>query len=159
MNSDMVDILMVEDNEYEAKLAIHSLKKHNMSNNLVHLKNGQQAADFIFATGGYSDRDISVQPKIILLDINLPRVNGFDILRMIKNDERTKSIPVVILTSSGDSRDIAEGYSLGANSYMVKPVEFESFSKTINELGLYWTMLNQPASSIPITLWQSIAQA
>ena len=159
MTNEMIDILLIEDNEYEAKLTIHNFKKHNLANHLVHLKNGALAADFIFATGDYRDRDMSIQPKIILLDINLPLISGMEILQMIKNDERTKNIPVVILTSSRDSQDISQGYTLGANSYIVKPVEYKAFSKTITELGLYWTILTQYASHIPVTLWQSIGEA
>ena len=156
MNNDRVDILFVEDNEYEAKLAIHSLKKHNLSNNLLHLKDGQQAIDYIFGSGPYADRDLSQTPKLILLDINLPKVNGMEILTMIKTDERTKLIPVVILTSSCESSDVTTGYALGANSYIVKPVEYECFNKTVIDLGIYWSVYNVQVPSAIQPLCPSI---
>ena len=143
MNYERIDILLIEDNEYEARLAIHSLKKHNLTNHLVHIKDGAVATDFIFGTGAYAGRDINMHPKVILLDINLPKVNGLEILRMIKSDKRTKSIPVVMLTSSRESRDVAEGYALGANSYIVKPLDFDSFSRVMTELGIYWAITNE----------------
>jgi two-component system response regulator len=160
MNNERIDILLIEDNEHEAKLAIHNLKKHNLAHHLTHIKDGELAADFIFATGKYADRNISNKPKVILLDINLPKINGLEILRMIRTDERTRTIPVVILTSSRETSDVAKGYELGSNSYMVKPIEFEAFSSTITELGLYWTLFNEPVPPhIPPSLWQSIAEA
>jgi two-component system response regulator len=143
MDNKKIDILLVEDNEYEARLALLSLKKHSLAGNLLHIKDGEYAADFIFGTGQYHGRNISNRPGVILLDINLPKLNGLEILRMIKSDERTKTIPVVLLTSSRESRDVEEGYALGANSYIVKPVEYESFNNTMKQLGLYWTVLNQ----------------
>ncbi len=159
MHNEKVDILLIEGNDYEAKLALHNLKKHNLTNNLLHLRDGEQAADYIFATGEYEGRDISNRPKVVLLDINLPKMNGMEILKKIKSDERTRTIPVVILTSSRENRDVAEGYALGANSYIVKPIEFGSFSETITSLGLYWAIMNQEAPYIPNNLWQSISEA
>jgi CheY-like chemotaxis protein len=156
MNAKKVDILFVEDNHYEAKLAIHNLKKHNMAENLLHLNDGELAVDYLFGTGSYAGRDVSNKPKVILLDINLPKVNGMDILSMVKKDPRTSSIPVVILTASRVSDDINTGYALGANSYIVKPVDFESFSRTVSDLGLYWSMLNQTTPHIHDSLWMSI---
>lgn len=149
MNNERIDILLIEDNEYEARLAIHSLKKHNLTNHLVHIKDGELAADFIFANGAYEDRDINNSPKVILLDINLPKLSGLDILRMIKSDPRTRSIPVVILTSSKESKDVSEGYALGANSYIVKPLDFDSFSRTMTDLGLYWAIMNEWVPFLP----------
>jgi len=145
MDNEKVDILLIEDNEYEAKLAIYNLKAHNLSDYLVHINDGALAADFIFAKGVYARRNIQNRPKVILLDINLPKLNGLEILQMIKSDKRTKTIPVVMLTSSRESRDVKKGYALGANSYIVKPIEFESFSRTIRDMGIYWTTLNEPA--------------
>ena len=156
MNTEKVDILFVEDNHYEAKLAIHNLKKHGLAKHLLHLNDVEKAVDFLFGTGEYAGRDQSYKPKVILLDINLPKVNGMDILSMVKSDPRTSSIPVVILTSSRDSADIRRGYALGANSYIVKPVDFESFSRTVSDLGLYWSMINQPSPLIHDSLWMSI---
>lgn len=145
MNPNSVDILLVEDNGDDAELAIRELKKHNMANNLVHLSDGEQALDFIFATGKYSDsRVIEHPPKLILLDIQMPKVNGMQVLEKIKSDPRTKAIPVVILTSSKEDPDIHKCYALGANSYIVKPVNFEGFAQAIKHLGFYWLLLNQP---------------
>ncbi len=144
MNPNTVEILLVEDNNSDAQLAIRELKKHNMANKLVHVKNGAEALDFIFATGQYaSSRQINHTPKVILLDIQMPKVNGIEVLEKIKSDPRTKSIPVVILTSSKENPDIRKCYALGANSYIVKPVNFESFAESIKSLGFYWLLLNQ----------------
>jgi two-component system, response regulator len=142
-----VEILLVEDNITDAELTIRELKKHNMANNLVHVKNGEEALDFIFATGAYAGiRDISRPPKVVLLDIQMPKVNGIEVLEKIKSDPRTKATPVVILTSSKENPDIQKCYGLGANSYIVKPVNFESFAQSIKNLGFYWLLLNQPPS-------------
>jgi two-component system, response regulator len=144
MNQNSVEILLVEDNNADAQLAIRELKKHNMANNLVHVKNGAEALDFIFATGKYAaTREINYTPKVILLDIQMPKVNGLEVLEKIKSDPRTKTIPVVILTSSKESPDIQKCYRLGANSYIVKPVNFEAFADAIRNLGFYWLLLNQ----------------
>ncbi|MEI9806444.1 MAG: response regulator [Bacteroidota bacterium] len=145
MNPNSVEILLVEDNITDAELTIRELKKHNMANNLVHVKNGEEALDFIFAKGKFDNtRNISYPPKVILLDIQMPKVNGMEVLQAIKTDPRTRSIPVVILTSSKESPDIQKCYDLGANSYIVKPVNFESFAQAIKNLGFYWLLLNQP---------------
>ena len=145
MNPNSVEILLVEDNITDAELTIRELKKHNMANNLVHVKNGEEALDFIFATGKYAGtREIEYIPKVILLDIQMPKVNGLEVLQKIKADPKTRSIPVVILTSSKESPDIQKSYDLGANSYIVKPVNFEGFAQSIKNLGFYWLLLNQP---------------
>jgi two-component system, response regulator len=143
MKQHQIEILLIEDNPDEAELAIRSLKKNNLANNLVHIDDGAEAIDYIFCRGKYSEKDISIVPKVILLDLKLPKVGGLEILRQVKNDSRTKTIPVVILTSSKEDSDLIEGYSLGVNSYIVKPVNFESFAKAIAELGFYWIILNQ----------------
>lgn len=156
MNTQKVDILFVEDNHYEARLAIHNLKKYGLAKNLLHLNDGEKAIDYLFGTGEYAGRDLSFKPKVILLDINLPKINGMDILSKVKSDPRTSAIPVVILTSSRHSEDVKTGYALGANSYIVKPVDFESFSRTVSDLGLYWSMINQPSPLIHDSLWMSI---
>jgi two-component system response regulator len=144
MNPNSVEILLVEDNTTDAELAIRELKKHNMANNLIHVKNGKEALDFLFATGKYiSTRDIQYPPKVILLDIQMPKVNGIEVLKKIKAEPRTRTIPVVILTSSKESPDIQKCYELGANSYIVKPVNFESFAQAIKNMGFYWLLLNQ----------------
>lgn len=140
-----VDLLLVEDNINDAELAIRQLKKNNMANNLFHVKDGEEALEFIFATGRFSDTGSSInQPKIILLDIQMPKISGIEVLQKVKSDPRTKSIPVVILTSSKEDPDIQKCYALGANSYIVKPVNFESFAEAIKNLGFYWLLLNQP---------------
>ena len=138
-----VEILLVEDNPNDAELTIRALKKHNLANNLVHVKDGAEALEFIFAEGAFSGRRVENGPKLILLDLKLPRVDGLEVLRKVKADERTKSLPVVVLTSSKEERDIVESYRLGVNSYIVKPVEFESFVKAVSGLGLYWMLLNK----------------
>ncbi|MCK9351702.1 MAG: response regulator [Candidatus Pacebacteria bacterium] len=139
-----VEILLVEDDSNDAELTIRALTKHNLANNLLWVKDGEEALDFIFCTGEYSARNIHYPPKVILLDLKLPKVNGIEILRKIKTDEQTKTIPVVVLTSSKENRDLDVCYSLGANSYIVKPVEFEKFVAAVSETGLYWLLLNEP---------------
>ena len=145
MNLNSVDLLFVEDNINDAELAIRELKKHHLANNLFHVNNGEEALDFIFATGLFANtRSSDNPPKLILLDIKMPKVNGIEVLQKIKSDERTKTIPVVILTSSKEDPDIKACYKLGANSYIVKPVNFEGFAGAIKNLGFYWLLLNQP---------------
>ena len=145
MDYNLIDVLLVEDNIDDAELAIRELKKHKVGNNLLHLKDGEEALDFIFATGKFTGvKNIQYLPKVILLDIQMPKVNGMEVLAKIKADERTKAIPVVILTSSNQSPDIKKCYNLGVNSYIVKPVDFENYSRTIKELGLYWLLSNRP---------------
>jgi CheY-like chemotaxis protein len=147
MNHNSVEVLLVEDNTSDAELTIRELKKHNMANNLVHVKNGEEALDFIFATGKYAGtREVQYSPKVVLLDIQMPKVNGIEVLQKIRNDPRTKATPVVILTSSKEDPDIQRCYSLGANSYIVKPVNFEGFAQAIKNLGFYWLLMNQPPS-------------
>ena len=139
-----VEILLVEDNPNDEELTLRALKKHNITNRVHVVKDGAEALEYIFATGAYADRDINHHPKVILLDLKLPKVDGLEVLRQIKSNERTKVIPVVVLTSSKEERDLVESYKLGANSYITKPVDFESFVKAVSELGLYWLLLNQP---------------
>lgn len=144
-----IDILLVEDNENDAELTIRALKRNNLINGLVHLKDGEQALNFIFAEGEYADRSPEEKPRVVVLDINMPRVSGIEVLQRLKADERTKYIPVVILTSSKEDPDIKTCYSLGVNSYVVKPVEFEEFVKAISTLGLFWMIVNQPPRISP----------
>lgn len=139
-----VEILLVEDKPTDAELTIRALKKKHLTNKIHWVKDGAEALDYIFCTGAYSDREISIIPKLVLLDLKLPKVNGIEVLREIKSNERTKHIPVVVLTSSKEERDVIDSYKLGVNSYIVKPVEFDSFFKSVEELGLYWMLLNQP---------------
>ena len=145
MNHNSVEILLVEDNIDDAELAIRELKKHNLANNLFHVTDGEEALEFIFATGRYNGvRKVSSLPRIILLDIQMPKVNGMEVLAKMKGDERTRLTPVVILTSSKEDPDIKRCYDLGANSYIVKPVNFEGFAEAIKRLGFYWLLINQP---------------
>lgn len=139
-----VDILLVEDSQNDAELAIRELRKHNMANNLFHVKDGEEAIEFIFGTGRYADvRQVSHPPKLVLLDIQMPRMNGIEVLQKIKSDERLRSTPVVMLTSSSQDPDIKKCYDYGVNSYIVKPVNFEGFATSIRNLGFYWLLLNQ----------------
>ena len=133
-----IDILLVEDNESDAEMTVFALSQNNMANNLFHVKDGAEALDFIFAEGNYAEWQKSSKPKVILLDLKLPKV-----LQKIRSDKRTKNIPVVVLTSSKEDPDIQKCYDLGVNSYVVKPVEFDSFQKAISALGLYWMIVNQ----------------
>ncbi|NWF52062.1 MAG: response regulator [Nitrospirae bacterium] len=139
-----VEILLVEDNPNDAELAIRALKKHNLANNVHIAKDGVEALDFIFRRGKYADRDINDKPKVVLLDLKLPKIDGLEVLKKIKSDEITKTIPVVVLTSSTEERDIIESYQLGVNSYIVKPIDFDKFVDAVSELGLYWILLNHP---------------
>ncbi len=144
--SDMhaIDVLLVEDNQQDAELTIRSLKKHKLANNISVVEDGAEALDFIFCRGKYSKRDINHPPKVIFLDLKLPLVSGLEVLREIKQDARTKSVPVVVVTSSREDPDVKAAYELGANSYVVKPVDFEAFTEAIGSLGLYWLLINQP---------------
>lgn len=141
--NDEVEILLVEDTAADAELTIRALKKNCLVNNLVWVKDGAEALDFLFATGAYADRDRTHQPKVVLLDLRLPRISGVEVLRRLKSDERTRTIPVVVLTSSKEDVDVEECYRLGVNSYITKPVSFDEFVKVVGELGLYWLLLNK----------------
>ncbi|MDO8991065.1 MAG: response regulator [Sideroxyarcus sp.] len=148
MNNELkeVEILLVEDNPTDAELCIRTLKSNSLANKLFWVKDGAEALDFLFASGAYADRNVTITPKVILLDLRLPKVDGKEVLRRIKADERTRAIPVVVLTSSKEDRDVAESYQLGVNSYISKPVGFEEFTRTVKELGLYWLLINRPPS-------------
>ena len=145
MRNAEVEILLVEDNMGDAELTIRAFKKDHLSNKIVHLENGADALDYLFAEGIYSYRNVNDVPNVILLDLNMPLVNGIEVLEKIKADERTRKIPVIVLTSSREDPDIEKCYSLGVNSYVVKPVEFDKFVKAVGDLGLYWVLLNQPS--------------
>jgi two-component system response regulator len=142
-NLNAVEILLVEDNPQDAELTIRALKKHKISNQIFVLEDGVEALDFIFCRGKYAQRDISNHPKVVLLDLKLPKVNGLEVLRAIKADERTHKIPIVIVTSSRQDPDIETAYENGANSYVVKPVDFDVFVEAMSNLGLYWLLVNQ----------------
>jgi CheY-like chemotaxis protein len=148
MTSKQVEIVLIEDNPHDAELALRALKTYNLANDLIWLKDGVEALDFIFAQGQYSDRSIEDVPKVVLLDLNLPRINGLEVLEKVKSDVRTKGIPVVVLTSSSEERDIVTSYNFGVNSYILKPVDFDKFINAIREIGFYWLLLNKPAQEI-----------
>jgi two-component system response regulator len=139
-----VEILLVEDNPRDAELTIRALKKKNLANSLYHVEDGVEALDFLFARGRYSDRDINNAPKVVLLDLKLPRVDGLEVLTAIKADERTNSIPVVVVTSSTEDPDVKKAYQLGANSYVIKPIQFDAFMEAMVKVGIYWLMVNHP---------------
>ncbi len=139
-----VEVLLVEDNIHDAEMTIRALKKVNLANNLFHVKDGEEALNFIFAQGKFAGRETSHLPKVILLDIKMPKVDGIEVLRQLKSRDESKLIPVVIMTSSKEEQDIINSYQLGVNSYVVKPVDFEGFAKAVSQLGLYWLLTNQP---------------
>lgn len=139
-----VEILLVEDNENDAELTLRALKKRNLANRIRWVKDGAAALDYFFGPDPAAALTVLQQPKLVLLDLKLPKVDGLEVLRRLKADERTKAIPVVVMTSSNQEPDIAQCYQLGANSYIVKPVEFDGFSETVAQLGMYWLLLNQP---------------
>jgi len=138
------EILLVEDNRDDAEMTIRALRKNNLANKLLHLTNGAEALEFLFAEGKYAGRAIENTPKVILLDVKMPKINGIEVLKRLKSDARTKKIPVVMLTSSKEDPDIQTCYELGVNGYVVKPVEFDAFYKAISDLGLFWLIVNQP---------------
>lgn len=137
-------ILLVEDNPDDVELTLRSLRKNNISNEIVVARDGAEALEYLFATGAYADHDTSVMPAVILLDLKLPKVDGLEVLRRLRADERTKLLSIVIVTSSKEEKDLINGYSLGANSYVRKPVDFVQFSEAVKQLGLYWLLLNEP---------------
>ena len=143
MKNTEVEVLLVEDNPEDAELTIRALKKNNMANKIHHVKDGDEALNFLFAQGDYSYRKIENAPKVILLDLKMPKVNGIEVLKVLKVDARTNKIPIVILTSSKENPDIQECYQLGINGYVVKPVNFDDFSKAVANVGLFWLLTNQ----------------
>ena len=143
MNDKTVEILLIEDNPTDERLALHAFKKHNLADKVQVVRDGAEALEFIFGTDGQPSRNLQNGPRVILLDLKLPKIDGLQVLRQIKSDTRTKAIPVVILTSSREERDMIDGYQLGVNSYIQKPVDFGQFREIIKRLGLYWLVVNQ----------------
>ena len=140
-----VEILLVEDNPHDLELTLRALRKNHLANSITSVSDGEAALDFLFARGKYADRDVHSGPRVVFLDLKLPKIDGIEVLRKVKSDERTRKIPVVVVTSSAEERDRVESYQLGVNSYVVKPIEFDSFMKTITELGFYWMAVNKSA--------------
>jgi two-component system response regulator len=147
MNDKSIEILLVEDNASDEMLALHAFKKHNLANKVHVVRDGAEALEYVFCTGAYAERHFE-NPRVILLDKKLPLVDGMEVLRQIRSDPRTRLVPVVMLTSSAEDRDIIESYQLGVNSYIVKPVDFEQFSETARQLGYYWLLVNKQPSDV-----------
>ena len=144
MNSENLDILLVEDNQDDVDLALHALRREKLANNIFVVRDGEEALDFIFCRGAFAHRSFEHPPKLVLLDLKLPKVDGMEVLKQAKGNPRTKTIPIVIMTSSKEERDLVASYNLGANSYIQKPVDFDQFRETVKTVGLYWLVINQP---------------
>jgi two-component system response regulator len=138
-----VDVLLVEDNPRDAEMTLRALRKRNLANRLVHVRDGQEALDWLLGNGAHAGRDPSIRPKVVLLDLKRPKVDGIEVLRAIRANEITRMLPVVVITSSREEQDVIETYKLGVNSYVVKPVEFDNFSEAVAALGHYWLLINQ----------------
>ena len=142
-----IDIVLCEDNGNDAELTIRALSKQGLAKSLIHLKDGEELLHYIYCTGVYASRNANELPRLIILDLKMPKVDGLEVIRKLKSDKRTSMIPVVLLSSSKEDKDIRESYKLGVNSYIVKPVEFEGYIKVVSTIGLYWLILNQPYQS------------
>lgn len=143
MTERQIEILLVEDNQDDVELTLHALRKEKLANSIHVARDGEEALEFLFCNGAYAERSFDCPPKLVLLDLKLPKVDGMEVLKRLKADPRTRTIPVVILTSSKEERDLVNGYGLGANSYIQKPVDFEQFRETVKTAGLYWLVINQ----------------
>jgi len=146
----IVDILLVEDNPDDVELALHALRQARLANNIFVVRDGEEALDFLFSRGAFANRALQHPPKLVLLDLKLPKIDGMQVLKQLKSDPRTKPVPVVIMTTSKEERDLVESYHAGANSYIQKPVDFDQFRSTIKTLGLYWLIINQPLAKIEV---------
>ncbi len=146
MSETPIEVLLVEDSPNDVEMILHAFEQNHLSNRIQVVRDGAEALDFVFATGAYAGRRLGAGPRIILLDLKLPKVDGIEVLRRLKDDPRTRTIPVVVLTSSREERDLVETYKLGANSYVVKPLDFAKFTEAVRQVGLYWLLLNRPAS-------------
>jgi CheY-like chemotaxis protein len=155
MRSDELDILLVEDNQDEVDLALHALRREKLANDIFVVRDGEEALDFLFCRGEFVHRSMERPPKLVLLDLKLPKVDGLEVLKQVKSDPRTKTIPVVIMTSSKEERDMVASYNLGVNSYIQKPVDFDQFRETVKTIGLYWLVINLPA---PVAAGESAAR-
>ncbi len=144
MTEQPVEILLVEDNPHDVELTLRVFKKNHLTNRIHIVRDGAEALEYLFCTGAYAARNIEDRPKLVLLDLKLPKVDGLQVLQRLKGDPRTRALPVTVLTSSREERDLVESYRLGVNSYIVKPVDFDQFAETVRQIGLYWMLLNQP---------------
>lgn len=144
MDVNEIEVLLVEDSPQDAELTMRALKAHNLTNRLLHVRDGAEALEYLFGAGRYANHNPDIIPKVVLLDLRLPKVDGIEVLRRMRDDKRTRTTPVVVLTSSQEESDRVESYRLGANSFVVKPVEFEGFSDAVAKLGLYWLLINKP---------------
>lgn len=144
MSDEFVEVLLVEDDENDVELTLHAFEKQNLLNEIHVVRDGQEALDFLFCQGPYSHRDVRKPPKVVLLDLKLPLLDGIEVLRRVRSDSRTRGIPIVMLTSSREEQDIIATYELGVNSYIVKPVDFQRFGEAVREVGMYWLLLNEP---------------
>jgi two-component system response regulator len=156
MNAGKLDILLVEDNQDDMDLALHALNQGKLANNIVVARDGEEALDFLFCRGAFAQRSFEHPPKLVLLDLKLPKVDGMEVLKQVKSDPRTRTIPIVIMTSSKEERDLVAGYNLGANSYIQKPVDFDQFRETVKSIGLYWLVVNQP---VPVRVMKEVPKA
>jgi len=156
MTQRQIEILLVEDNQDDIELTLHALRKENLANQIHVCRDGEEALEFLFCTGSHSDRSFDQPPRLVLLDLKIPKVDGLEVLKRLKSDPRTKAIPVVILTSSKEERDVVSSYGLGANSYIQKPVDFEQFRETVKSAGFYWLLINQ--APVAVAAAQSAAQ-
>jgi CheY-like chemotaxis protein len=148
MNTEALDILLVEDSQNDVDLALHTLRREKLANNILVVRDGEEALDFLFCRGAFADKSFDHPPKLVLLDLKLPKVDGMELLKQIKSDPQTKTIPVVVMTSSKEERDLVASYNLGANSYIQKPVDFEEFREMVKTVGLYWLVINQPPAVV-----------
>ena len=153
MSAGELEILLVEDNQDDMDLALHALRREKLANNIFVARDGEEALDFLLCRGAFAHRSFDHPPKLVLLDLKLPKVDGMEVLKQIKGDPRTKTIPVVIMTSSKEERDLVAGYNLGANSYIQKPVDFDQFRETVKSVGLYWLVINQP---VPVSGFHAV---
>jgi two-component system, response regulator len=144
MNENEVDILLVEDSQDDADLALHALRREKLANRVYHVRDGEEALEFLFCNGAFAHRSLEHPPKLVLLDLKLPKVNGIEVLKRVKEDAKTHTIPIVMMTSSREEQDMVRSYNLGANSYIQKPVDFDRFRETVKSIGLYWLVVNQP---------------